>query len=68
MPDRPNLIERVVCHAGDSPAHRPMQRSRPNGAAVLTDCSRLRDGLGMQVSPRQGKQGDDGIERAFAEK
>ena len=35
---------------------------------MLTDCSKLLDGLGMQVSPRQGEQGDYVIERAFVEK
>jgi len=37
-------------------------------AAMLEDSCKLLDGLGFQVSPRQGEPGDYVIERAFVEK
>lgn len=37
-------------------------------AAMLTDCCKLLDARGFQISPRQGELGDYVIERAFVEK
>ena len=37
-------------------------------AAMLADSCKLLDGLGFQISPRQGELGDYVIERAFVEK
>jgi ferredoxin/flavodoxin---NADP+ reductase len=37
-------------------------------AAMLKDCSAILDGLGFEISPRQGELGDYVIERAFVDK
>jgi ferredoxin/flavodoxin---NADP+ reductase len=37
-------------------------------AAMLKECSEILDGLGFEISPRQGELGDYVIERAFVDK